>query len=79
MAERRSSLGCGGRSEARTQGVPIAGFYRDDRGRGDARRHARHLRFVAPRKFADLGTIPVTKRDSIAVNIFLFCSRRAQK
>ena len=32
---------------------------------------ARHLRFVAPRKFADLGTIPVTKRDSIAVNIFV--------
>lgn len=30
---------------------------------------AKHLRFVAPRKFADLGTIPVTKRDSIAVNI----------
>jgi len=30
---------------------------------------ARHLRFVAPRKFADLGTIPVTKRDSIAVGI----------
>ena len=30
----------------------------------------RHLRFVAPRKFADLGTIPITKRDSIAVNIF---------
>jgi hypothetical protein len=29
---------------------------------------ARHLRFVAPRKFADLGSIPVTKRDSIAVN-----------
>ena len=29
----------------------------------------RHLRFVAPRKFADLGTIPVTKRDSIAVNV----------
>jgi len=29
----------------------------------------KHLRFVAPRKFADLGTIPVTKRDSIAVNI----------
>jgi hypothetical protein len=29
----------------------------------------RHLRFVAPRKFAELGTIPVTKRDSIAVNI----------
>jgi len=30
----------------------------------------KHLRFVAPRKFAELGTIPVTKRDSIAVNIF---------
>ena len=30
----------------------------------------KHLRFVAPRKFADLGTIPVTKRDSIAVNVF---------
>jgi hypothetical protein len=30
---------------------------------------ARHLRFVAPRKFSDLGSIPVTKRDSIAVNI----------
>jgi hypothetical protein len=30
----------------------------------------RHLRFVAPRKFAELGTIPVTKRDSIAVGIF---------
>jgi hypothetical protein len=29
----------------------------------------RHLRFVAPRRFADLGTIPVTKRDSIAVNV----------
>jgi hypothetical protein len=29
----------------------------------------KHLRFAAPRKFADLGTIPVTKRDSIAVNI----------
>ena len=29
----------------------------------------RHLRFVAPRRFADLGTIPLTKRDSIAVNI----------
>src|SRR5262245_20623139 len=29
----------------------------------------RHLRFVSPRQFADLGTIPVTKRDSIAVNI----------
>ena len=30
---------------------------------------AKHLRFAAPRKFSDLGTIPVTKRDSIAVNI----------
>ena len=30
----------------------------------------KHLRFVAPRKFADLGTIPITKRDSIAVNVF---------
>ena len=30
----------------------------------------KHLRFVAPRRFSDLGTIPVTKRDSIAVNIF---------
>ena len=29
----------------------------------------RHLRFVAPRKFTDLGTIPVTKRDSIAVTV----------
>jgi len=29
----------------------------------------RHLRFAAPRKLADLGTIPVTKRDSIAVNV----------
>ena len=29
----------------------------------------KHLRFAAPRKFADLGTIPITKRDSIAVNI----------
>ncbi len=29
----------------------------------------KHLRFVAPRKFADLGTIPVTKRDSIAINV----------
>jgi hypothetical protein len=28
-----------------------------------------HLRFAAPRKFAELGTIPVTKRDSIAVNV----------
>ena len=30
---------------------------------------SRHLRFVAPRKFTDLGTIPVTKRDSIAVTV----------
>jgi hypothetical protein len=29
----------------------------------------RHLRFVAPRKFTDLGTIPVSKRDSIAVTV----------
>ena len=29
----------------------------------------RHLRFVAPRRFSELGTIPLTKRDSIAVNI----------
>ncbi|PYQ17190.1 MAG: hypothetical protein DMF80_01775 [Acidobacteria bacterium] len=29
----------------------------------------KHLRFAAPRKFADLGTIPVSKRDSIAVNV----------
>jgi hypothetical protein len=28
----------------------------------------KHLRFAAPRKFADLGTIPMTKRDSIAVS-----------
>jgi hypothetical protein len=28
----------------------------------------KHLRFVAPRKFLELGTIPVTKRDSIAVS-----------
>jgi len=30
----------------------------------------KHLRFAAPRKFIDLGTIPITKRDSIAVTIF---------
>jgi hypothetical protein len=29
----------------------------------------KHLRFIAPRKFTDLGTIPITKRDSIAVNV----------
>jgi hypothetical protein len=34
----------------------------------------RHLRFVAPRRFSDLGSIPVTKRDSIAVGVL---SRRA--
>ena len=31
---------------------------------------ARQLRFIAPRRFADLGAIPVTKRDSIAVSVF---------
>lgn len=30
----------------------------------------KHLRFAAPRKFINLGTIPVTKRDSIAVTVF---------
>jgi hypothetical protein len=30
---------------------------------------AKHLRFVSPRKLAELGTIPVSKRDSIAVTI----------
>jgi len=34
----------------------------------------RHLRFAAPRRFADLGSIPLTKRDSIAVGVL---SRRA--
>ena len=29
----------------------------------------RHLRFIAPRRFAELGTIPTNKRDSIAVNV----------
>lgn len=29
-----------------------------------------HLRFVAPRPLATLGSIPVTKRDSIAVTVF---------
>jgi hypothetical protein len=28
-----------------------------------------HLRFVAPRKLAELGSLPVTKRDSIAVSV----------
>lgn len=31
----------------------------------------KHLRFAAPRKFFELGTIPVTKRDSIAVNVLV--------
>jgi hypothetical protein len=31
---------------------------------------AKHLRFVAPRRLAALGTIPITKRDSIAVGVF---------
>jgi hypothetical protein len=31
----------------------------------------RHLRFIAPRKFTNLGTIPLTKRDSIAVGTLL--------
>lgn len=30
----------------------------------------RNLRFVAPRRFVDLGTIPISKRDSIAVGVF---------
>jgi hypothetical protein len=30
----------------------------------------KHLRFVTPRQLCDLGTIPLTKRDSIAVAIF---------
>ena len=34
----------------------------------------RHLRFVAPRRFSELGSIPTTKRDSIAVGVL---SRRA--
>ena len=29
----------------------------------------KYLRFVAPRKLCDLGTIPTTKRDSIAVSV----------
>lgn len=32
--------------------------------------HAPYLRFVTPRKLCDLGTVPLTKRDSIAVNVF---------
>jgi hypothetical protein len=34
----------------------------------------KHLRFVAPRPFAELGSIPLSKRDSIAVGVF---ARRA--
>ena len=30
-----------------------------------------YLRFAAPRKLCDLGTIPLTKRDSIAVGVFV--------
>lgn len=30
-----------------------------------------YLRFIAPRKLCDLGTIPLTKRDSIAVSVFI--------
>ena len=29
----------------------------------------KHLRFIAPRRFASLGSIPTTKRDSIAVGV----------
>jgi len=31
---------------------------------------SKHLRFLAPKKFVHLGTIPLTKRDSIAVTVF---------
>jgi hypothetical protein len=30
----------------------------------------RHLRFAAPRKLSELGTIPISKRESIAVGVF---------
>jgi hypothetical protein len=36
----------------------------------------RHLRFIAPRPFAELGSIPLTKRDSIAVRVV--SSRRGE-
>ena len=36
----------------------------------------RHLRFIAPRPFAELGTIPLSKRDSIAVRVV--ASRRGE-
>ncbi len=32
--------------------------------------NGKYLRFVAPRKLCDLGTIPTSKRDSIAVGVF---------
>jgi hypothetical protein len=31
----------------------------------------RQLRFIAPRKLAELGSLPLTKRDAIAVSVFL--------
>jgi hypothetical protein len=31
----------------------------------------RELRFIAPRKLAELGSLPLTKRDAIAVSVFL--------
>ncbi len=31
---------------------------------------AKHLRFAAPRKLMELGTIPISKRESIAVGVF---------
>src|SRR5439155_8467418 len=51
LAEPRSPSGCDGRSEARTQGVPVVDNYRGDRGRrlgadSAARRH--RLGFVKP-------------------------------
>jgi hypothetical protein len=36
----------------------------------------RHLRFIAPRPFAELGSIPLSKRDSIAVRVV--SSRRGE-
>jgi hypothetical protein len=35
----------------------------------DAVIDGKHLRFIAPRRFAELGSIPTTKRDSIAVGV----------
>ena len=60
MSERVVKYVAGRCSAAKTDEVAILFLTTD----------GKHLRFVAPRKFADLGTIPVTKRDSIAVNIF---------